>query len=84
MHATFVQVEPALLEDPDRVESLFVPELPGAFEPERMREAILSRGPQLLAGAIDLHPNSAARSRPASGRRRTLSGADWAARRSSR
>jgi hypothetical protein len=63
MLATFVQVEPALLDDPDRIESLFMPELPAAFDPARMREAILSRGPQLLAGAIDLHPQLRGRSR---------------------
>ena len=56
MLATFVQVEPGLLDDPDAIESLFLPELPVAFDPERMREAILSRGPQLLAGAMELHP----------------------------
>jgi Domain of unknown function (DUF1877) len=56
MLAEFVQVDPALLDDPESFESLFVPELPAAFDPERMREAILARGPQLLAGAMDLHP----------------------------
>lgn len=56
MLATFVQVEPRLLEDPSAVESLFAPALPAAFDPERMREAILARGPQLLAAAVDLHP----------------------------
>jgi len=58
MLATFVQVEPSVLDDPDRIESLFEPDvpMPAAFDPARMREAILSRGPQLLAGAMDLHP----------------------------
>jgi hypothetical protein len=56
MLATFVQVEPSLVDDPSRVESLFESELPAAFDPRRMREAILARGPQLLAGAMDLHP----------------------------
>ena len=56
MLATFVQVDPSLLDDPSRVESLFEPELSAAFDPQRMREAILTRGPQLLAGAMDLHP----------------------------
>lgn len=60
MLATFVQVEPALLErmkaDPSVAEGLFMPELPAIFDPERMREAVLDHGPQLLAGAMDLHP----------------------------
>jgi Domain of unknown function (DUF1877) len=56
MLATFVQLEPSLLDDPSRIESLFEPELPAAFDPQRMREAILARGPQLLAGAMNLHP----------------------------
>jgi len=58
MLATFVQVEPSVLDDPDRIESLFEPTapMPALFDPARMREAILDRGPQLLAGAMDLHP----------------------------
>jgi hypothetical protein len=56
MLATFVQVEPELLDDPDAVESLFMTELSAAFDPARMREAILSRAPQLLAAAMDMHP----------------------------
>jgi len=56
MLATFVEVEPSVLDDPDGLERLFMPELPAMFDPERMREAILTRGPQLLAGAMDLHP----------------------------
>ena len=56
MLATFVQVEPTLLDDPSQIESLFMPELPAAFDPERLREAVLQRGPQLLAGAMELHP----------------------------
>jgi hypothetical protein len=60
MLATFVQVEPALLDriqaDPSIAEGLFMPDLPAVFDPERMREAVLARGPQLLAGAMDQHP----------------------------
>lgn len=60
MLATFVQVDPALLDriqvDPSVAEGLFMPDLPAIFDPGRMREAVLDRGPQLLAGAIDLHP----------------------------
>src|SRR5260221_3697566 len=61
MLATFVQVEPELLgrinRDPSLAEQLFAPELPGVgFDSEKMRALILERGPQLLAGAIDLHP----------------------------
>jgi len=62
MLAHFVQVDPDLVdrirEEPSLAERLFQPDLPAAaFDPERMREAILARGPQLLAGAIDLHPS---------------------------
>jgi len=56
MLATLVQVEPELLADSDAIETLFMPELPAAFDPARMREAILSRGPQLLAAVMDMHP----------------------------
>ncbi len=56
MHATFVQVEPGLLDDPSGIESLFMPELPAAFDPENMRRAILERGPQLMAAAMEMHP----------------------------
>ncbi len=56
MLATFVQVDPGLLDDPDGIERLFMPELPAMFDPERMREAIMGRGPQLLAGAMEMHP----------------------------
>src|SRR5262245_15364829 len=56
MLATFVQVDPSELEDPAQLENLFLPELPAAFDPARLREAILQRGPQLLAGAMDVHP----------------------------
>lgn len=58
MLATFVEVEPSVLDDAARIESLFEPDLPlpAAFDPQQMREAILARGPQLLAGAMDLHP----------------------------
>jgi hypothetical protein len=60
MLATFVHVEPTLLDrikaDPSVAERLFMPELPAIFDPERLREAVLARGPQLLAGAMDMHP----------------------------
>jgi hypothetical protein len=56
MHATFVQVEPGFLDDPSRIDSLFMPELPAAFDPENMRQAILERGPQLMAAAMEMHP----------------------------
>jgi hypothetical protein len=59
MLATFVQVDPALLDrlhdEPDLVAQLFVPELPGGagFDVDRMRAAVLERGPRLLAGALE-------------------------------
>ncbi len=56
MNATFVQVDPGLLDDPSRIEDLFMPELPAAFDPENMRRAIMERGPQLMAAAMDMHP----------------------------
>jgi len=61
MLAHFVQVDADLLgrigEKPSLAERLFQPDLPAAaFDPERMRAAFLARGPQLLAGTIDLHP----------------------------
>lgn len=56
MLATFVQVEPGLLDDPSGIESLFMPELPAAFDPENMRQAILERGPQMMAAAMEMHP----------------------------
>jgi hypothetical protein len=60
MLATYVQVESKLLDrmrrDPSLAEELFMPELPG-FDTEKMRAVLLERGPQLLAGAIDLHPS---------------------------
>ena len=60
MLASFVQVEPGLLDrirtDPSLAEGLFQPSPTGLFDTERMRAAILAQGPQLLAGAIDLHP----------------------------
>ena len=60
MLATFVQLEPALLaqleDEPDLIEDLFAPSPGGLFDGEVMRAAILERGPQLLAGAIDMHP----------------------------
>lgn len=62
MMATFVQVEPELLDrirrDPSLTERLFQAELPGiGFDSERMRALILARGPQLLAGVLDQHPD---------------------------
>jgi hypothetical protein len=56
MNATFVQVASGVLDDPSRIDSLFMPELPAAFDPENMRRAILGRGPQLMAAAMDMHP----------------------------
>lgn len=60
MMATFVEVDPDLLAriqaDPSIAEGLFMPDLPAVFDPDRIREAVLDRGPQLLAGAMDLHP----------------------------
>ncbi|HEX3454316.1 MAG TPA: YfbM family protein [Gaiellaceae bacterium] len=56
MNATFVQVEPGFLDDPSRIDSLFMPELPAAFDPENMRKAIMERGPQLMAAAMEMHP----------------------------
>jgi hypothetical protein len=56
MNATFVQVEPGVLDDPSRIDSLFMPELPVAFDPENMRKAIMERGPQLMAAAMEMHP----------------------------
>jgi hypothetical protein len=61
MLATFVQVEPGLLEelrrDPSLVERLFMPELPGlGFDAEAMRARILERGPQLLAATASMNP----------------------------
>ena len=60
MTATFVEVDPGLLariqSDPSIAEGLFMPDFPAIFDPERIREAVLDRGPQLLAGALDLHP----------------------------
>jgi hypothetical protein len=60
MLATFVQVEPALFDriqaEPSVAKGLFMPDLPAIFDARRMREAVLARGPQLLAGAMDLHP----------------------------
>jgi Domain of unknown function (DUF1877) len=60
MLATFVQVEPALFEriedDPGLIEGLFAPSFGGMVEAAGMGAAILERGPRLLAGAIDMHP----------------------------
>jgi hypothetical protein len=59
MLATFVQVDPALLDrlhdESDLVARLFVPELPSGagFDVERMRAAVVERGPRLLAGALE-------------------------------
>jgi hypothetical protein len=59
MLAIFVQVDAGLLDDPSGAERLFMPELPAGvgFDSEKMRALILERGPQLLAGAIDLNPS---------------------------
>jgi hypothetical protein len=61
MLATFIQVEPAVLErlhaEPSLIEQLFAPATPVAgFDSEKMRALMLTRGPQLMAGAIDMHP----------------------------
>jgi hypothetical protein len=61
MLATFVQVEPSLLErircDPSIAEKLFVPELPSfGFDADEMRTRILERGPQLLAATAEMNP----------------------------
>jgi hypothetical protein len=59
MLATFVQVDPSLFErlhnEPDLAERLFMPELPSGagFDVERMRAAVVERGPGLLAGALE-------------------------------
>ena len=60
MMATFVEVDHGLLDriqaDPSIVEGLFMPELPAIFDPARMRTAVLERGPQLMAGALQTFP----------------------------
>jgi len=60
MLATFVEVEPGLFDriqgDPSVAEDLFMPDLPAIFDPEKVRDAVLTRGPQLLAGALEMHP----------------------------
>jgi len=61
MLAQFVQVDSDLFDrvgdEPSLAERLFQPDLPAAaFDPERMRAALLARGPQLLAGTIELNP----------------------------
>jgi hypothetical protein len=60
MLATFVEIEPGLIEriqgDPSVAEDLFMPDLPAIFDPEKVRDAVLARGPQLLAGALEMHP----------------------------
>jgi hypothetical protein len=33
-----------------------MPDLPAIFDPEKVRDAVLARGPQLLAGALEMHP----------------------------
>ncbi len=56
MLASFVQVDEELLEkireDPSLAESLFEPEAGPKPDLEKMRETILARGPQLMAGAL--------------------------------
>jgi hypothetical protein len=60
MLATFVVVEPGLLErihhDPDLAEALFASREGFGMDDQAARAAILGRGPQLLADAIDSHP----------------------------
>jgi len=62
MMATFIQVEPGVLDrlrdDPTFAEQLFTPATPAVpgFDSETMRAMILARGPQLMAGAMDMHP----------------------------
>jgi Domain of unknown function (DUF1877) len=61
MLATYVQVEPELLDrirrDTSIAEQLFMPELPGfGFDAEEMRTRILERGPQLVAATAELNP----------------------------
>src|SRR5215471_9630148 len=61
MEAQFLQVEPDLLErlgkEDGLVERLFAADvLPRAFDPEKMRAAILERGPQLLGGTLEHMP----------------------------
>ena len=80
MLATFVQVDPSLLDDPSRVETLFEPELPAAFDPERMREAARSFSP---GRSISIRSFASRSSRASAGRRRR-SAAARAAKRSSR
>ncbi|MGN6377329.1 MAG: DUF1877 family protein [Gaiellales bacterium] len=62
MLATFIQVEPGVIErlrvDPSAAEQLFAPAAPvQGFDTEQMRALIMARGPQLMAGAIDMHPH---------------------------
>jgi hypothetical protein len=64
MLATFVQVEPGLLDqaraDAGLTEALFAPTTPAAptagFDNEKMRAVIMARGPQVMAGILDMHP----------------------------
>ena len=64
MLATFIAVDPELLArlngDPSLAERLFTPEAaaapPAGFDTETMRALIQARGPQLLAGALEMHP----------------------------
>jgi len=61
MLATFIQVEPGVLEqlhaEPGLAEQLFTPatHVPG-FDTEKMRALIMARGPELMAGTMDMHP----------------------------
>jgi hypothetical protein len=62
MLATLIAVDPGLLDrlraDPPLVERLFTPAAApgGGFDSDQMRALIQARGPQLLAGALDVHP----------------------------
>jgi hypothetical protein len=62
MLATFIQIEPGLLErlpaDPELAEQLFTPPAPApaGFDSEKMRALIMARGPELMAGTMDMHP----------------------------
>jgi Domain of unknown function (DUF1877) len=59
--ATLVQVEPRVLDrilvDPSAAAGLFGPDPAVSVDIDQMRAAILARGPQLLAGAIEMHPS---------------------------
>lgn len=62
MLATFIQIEPGLIErldaDPGLAEQLFAPPAPApaGFDSQKMRALIMARGPELMAGTMDMHP----------------------------